>query len=70
MSDEQGNPTYDNHRNLHVHLDHIKPRVWCDAKAVYACKGLWGVALLQLEPAPDNLLPNCDQSPIQHIRWA
>ncbi|MCI11245.1 glyoxysomal processing protease glyoxysomal-like, partial [Trifolium medium] len=49
--------TYDNHRNIRVRLDHIKPWVWCDAKVVYICKGPWDVALLQLQPVPDNLLP-------------
>ena len=48
---------YDNHRNIRIRLDHIKPWVWCDAKVVYVCKGPWDVALLQLEPVPDNLLP-------------
>lgn len=51
------NPTYDNHRNIRVRLDHIKPWVWCDAKVIYVCKGPWDVALLQLEPVPANLLP-------------
>jgi hypothetical protein len=60
-NDEKGryksNSTYDNHRNIRVRLDHIEPWVWCDAKVVYICKGPWDVALLQLEPVPDNLLP-------------
>ncbi|RDX62263.1 Glyoxysomal processing protease, glyoxysomal, partial [Mucuna pruriens] len=60
-ANEQGgyklNPTYDNHRNIRVRLDHIKPWVWSDAKVVYVCKGPWDVALLQLEAVPDNLLP-------------
>lgn len=50
-------PTYDNHRNVRVRLDHIKPWVWCDAKVVFVCKGPWDVALLQLEPVPDELFP-------------
>ncbi|KAL5157319.1 Glyoxysomal processing protease, glyoxysomal [Glycine soja] len=60
-ANEQGgyksSPTYDNHRNIRVRLDHIKPWVWCYAKVVYVCKGPWDVALLQLESVPDNLLP-------------
>ncbi|KAK7331953.1 hypothetical protein VNO80_28698 [Phaseolus coccineus] len=61
-ANEQGgykllNPTYDNHRNIRVRLDHIKPWIWCDAKVVYVCKGPWDVALLQLESVLDNLLP-------------
>ncbi|TKY71725.1 Glyoxysomal processing protease [Spatholobus suberectus] len=60
-ANEQGgyklNPTYNNHRNIRVRLDHIKPWVWSDAKIVYVCKGPWDVALLQLESVPDNLLP-------------
>ncbi|XP_027932289.1 glyoxysomal processing protease, glyoxysomal [Vigna unguiculata] len=51
------NPTYDNHRNIRVRLDHIKPWIWCDAKVVYVCKGPWDVALLQLESVLDDLLP-------------
>lgn len=50
-------PTYDNHRNIRVRLDHIKPWVWCDAKVVFVCKGPWDVALLQIEPVPDKLCP-------------
>ncbi|KAG4960437.1 Glyoxysomal processing protease, glyoxysomal [Glycine soja] len=60
-ANEQGgyksSPTYDNHRNIRVRLDHIKSWVWCDAKVVYVCKGPWDVALLQLESVPDDLLP-------------
>ncbi|KAK7327856.1 hypothetical protein VNO77_21949 [Canavalia gladiata] len=60
-TNEQGeyklNPTYNNHRNIRVRLDHIKPWVWHDAKVVYVSKGPWDVALLQLESVPDNLLP-------------
>ncbi|XP_061341540.1 glyoxysomal processing protease, glyoxysomal isoform X2 [Gastrolobium bilobum] len=60
-ADEQGqykfNTTYDNHRNIRVRLDHVKPWVWCDAKVVYVCKGPWDVALLQLESVPDKLSP-------------
>lgn len=60
-ADKQGgyklNPTYDNHRNIRVRLDHVKPWVWCDAIVVYVCKGPWDVALLQLEAVPDKLLP-------------
>ena len=60
-ANEQGgyksSPTYDNHRNIRVRLDHIKPGVWCYAKVVYVCKGPWDVALLQLESVPDDLLP-------------
>lgn len=71
-ANEQGgyilNPNYNNHRNICVHLDHTKPRVWRDAKVVYVFKVLWDVALLQLEPAPDNLLPNFDQFPIHGLR--
>lgn len=61
VAGEQGryklNKPYDSHRNIRIRLDHIKPWVWCDAKVVYVCKGPWDVALLQLEPVPDNLLP-------------
>ncbi|XP_020234599.1 glyoxysomal processing protease, glyoxysomal [Cajanus cajan] len=60
-TNEQGgyklNPAYDNHRNIRVRLDVVKPWVWCDAKVVYVCKGPWDVALLQLESVPDNLFP-------------
>ncbi|XP_057434182.1 glyoxysomal processing protease, glyoxysomal isoform X2 [Lotus japonicus] len=60
-ADEHGgyklNPSYDNHRNIRIRLDHIKPWVWCDAKVVYICKGPWDVALLQIESIPDNLVP-------------
>lgn len=60
-TNEQGgyklNPSCDNHRNIRIRLDVVKPWVWCDAKVVYVCKGPWDVALLQLESVPDNLFP-------------
>ena len=60
-TNEQGgyklNPTYSNHINIRVRLDHVTPWVWCDAKVLYVCKGPWDVALLQLKSVPDKLLP-------------
>ncbi|KAL1335908.1 hypothetical protein HN51_030344 [Arachis hypogaea] len=61
-TNEQGtyhklNPTYYNHINLRVRLDHVTPPLWCDAKVLYVCKGPWDVALLQLKSVPDKLSP-------------
>ncbi|XP_027353322.1 glyoxysomal processing protease, glyoxysomal [Abrus precatorius] len=50
-------PIHDDHRNICVRLDHIKPWIWRDATVVFVCQGPWDVALLQLESVPDNLLP-------------
>ncbi|GLT82838.1 hypothetical protein SLE2022_011740 [Rubroshorea leprosula] len=43
--------------SIRVHLDHLDPWIWCDAKLIYICKGSLDVALLQLDYVPDQLSP-------------
>ncbi|XP_058095741.1 glyoxysomal processing protease, glyoxysomal isoform X2 [Magnolia sinica] len=45
------------YKRLRVRLDHMEPRVWCDARAVYVSKGPLDIALLQLESVPNQLCP-------------
>ncbi|KAL5730444.1 hypothetical protein ACHQM5_003263 [Ranunculus cassubicifolius] len=44
-------------RRIRVRLDHVNPRIWCDARVVYISKGPLDIALLQLENVPENLSP-------------
>ncbi|XP_077221528.1 protease-like protein [Tasmannia lanceolata] len=46
-----------NYKRIRVRLDHVEPRIWCDAKAVYVSKGPLDIALLQLESVPKELCP-------------
>ncbi|CAI0407511.1 unnamed protein product [Linum tenue] len=49
--------SYNNHGIIRVRLNHVDPRIWCDAKVVYISRGPLDVALLQLENVPGHLIP-------------
>lgn len=45
------------YRGIRVQLYHVEPPIWCNARAVYICRGPLDVALLQLESVPPYLPP-------------
>lgn len=44
-------------RSIRVRLACTDPWIWTDARVIYVSKGPLDVALLQIEPVPDQLLP-------------
>ncbi|KAK1275649.1 Glyoxysomal processing protease, glyoxysomal [Acorus gramineus] len=49
--------SYSSHRGkrIRVRLDHMEPRIWCNATVVYVSQGPLDIALLQLQPVLDKL---------------
>ncbi|XXG46675.1 hypothetical protein AAC387_Pa02g1461 [Persea americana] len=45
------------YKRICVRLDHVEPRIWCDARVVYISKGPVDIALVQLESLPSQLCP-------------
>ncbi|XP_042478321.1 glyoxysomal processing protease, glyoxysomal [Macadamia integrifolia] len=48
---------YKSPKRIRARLDIMGSWIWCDARVVYVSKGPLDVALLQLEPLPDQLSP-------------
>ncbi|KAG1347401.1 putative serine/threonine-protein kinase 4 [Cocos nucifera] len=49
------NFSHNRYGNISVRLDHMERAIWCSARVVYVSKGPLDIALLQLEPVPNQL---------------